>query len=179
MINDVLVLLKNQLNSYFASLSLDGSAADFPAINPATSQFTLKPGKVNLLLYRIEKDPSMGQRGTPSCPTMNINLNVLFVVTVTDYQTSLEYLSQTIQFFQTHRSFNPQNAPDMSASLGELTVDIITFDLDDQSALWLMLAGSYLPSVAYQVKAVVFGGSAPNIPSTPINTIDLQVQVQP
>ena len=179
MIDDVLLLLKSQLNRYFTSLCLNGAAADFPNIDASTGLATLKPDTVNLLLYRIEKDPAMGQRGTPSCPTMNINLNVLFVVTVTDYQTSLEYLSQTIQFFQTHRSFNPQNAPDMSASLGELTVDIITFDLDDQSALWLMLAGSYLPSVAYQVKAVVFGGSAPNIPSTPINTIDLQVEVQP
>ena len=176
MIDDVLLLLKNQLNSYFASLSLDGSAADFPAINPATGQFTLKPDKVNLLLYRIEKEPALGQRGTLSCPTLNINLNVLFVVTISDYQTSLKYLSQTIQFFQTHRSFDPQNAPGMAASLGELAVDIITFDLADQSALWLMLAGAYLPSVAYQVKAVVFGGSASNIPSTLINTIDLQVQ---
>ncbi len=176
MIDDVLLLLKNQLNSYFASLSLDGAAADFPNIDASTGLVALKPDKVNLLLYRMEKEPALGQRGTPGYPSLNINLNVLFVATVTDYQTSLKYLSQTIQFFQTHSNFNPQSAPGMAASLGELAVDIITFDLADQSALWLMLAGAYLPSVAYQVKAVVFGGSASNIPSTPINTIDLQVQ---
>jgi len=177
MIDDVLLLLKSQLNRYFASLSLNGAAADFPNINASTGLVALKPGKVNLLLYRLEKESAMGQRGTPSCPTLNINLNVIFVVTVTDYQTSLKYLSQTIQFFQTHRSFNPQSAPDMAEGLGELTIDIITINIAELSALWLMLGVSYLPSVAYQIKAVVFGGTGAEVlPGAPINMIDLQVQ---
>ena len=173
MIDEVLLLLKNQLNSYFASLSL-GAVADFPSID-SSGQVKLQADKLNLLLYRLEKEPAIGQQGSPSNPTMNVNLNILFVATVNDYPTSLQHLSHVIQFFQTHRTFDAQNAPEKPKSLGNLIIDIISLSLAEQSELWTMLNVGYLPSVAYQLKTVVFGGAVASY-TPPISAIEPQVQ---
>ena len=170
MIDEALYLLKTQLNNYFASLGLQ-EQADFPDVDPSTGLIKFKSDTVNLLLYRIEKESAFGQQGSPVHPTMNINLNVLFVANLQDYSTGVQRLSQVIQFFQTNRSLNPQNAPEMPMELANLEIDLITFNLSEQTNLWFMLGLGYQPSVAYLVKTVTFGGQEALF-RPPISTTD-------
>ncbi|MCX7111512.1 MAG: DUF4255 domain-containing protein [Proteobacteria bacterium] len=170
MIDDVLNLLKSQLSNYLVSVGL-GEVVDYPEFDQKVGQIKFKAETVNLLLYRIEKEGALGQQGSPAHPVMNINLNILFVANFASYVESLHHLSQVIQFFQTNRRFDPQNAPDMPAGLRELAVDIITFDFAGQSYLWQMLAAGYQPSVAYLVKTVAFGGQEASF-AAPISKID-------
>ncbi len=175
MIDEALYLLKKQLNYYFASVGLQ-EKADFPNVDPSTGLIKFKSDTVNLLLYRIEKETALGQQGSPARPTMNINLNILFVANMQDYSTCMQRLSQVIQFFQTNRSLDPQKAPEMPKGLASLEIDLVSHSLSEQTNLWLMLGIGYQPSVAYLVKTVTFGGQEASF-RPPISTTDRKYSV--
>jgi len=173
MIGDVLTLLKNQLNSHFKSLSTgnsEGVGEDkvvFMDGDQKADSASFKTGAVTVFLYRIEHETALRQgdayiRVSASGvsqkvqPDITLNLYVLFVARFKDYGQGLHYLSQVIKFFQSNKTFNRQNAPELGECIGELAVDLVTMTVQQQNELWGLLRTCYWPSVAYKVRTVTF-----------------------
>jgi hypothetical protein len=173
MIADVLLLLKNRLNAYFQSLSVDGLAdagedkVVFVDGDQKPDAINFKLGAVTLLLFNIERDVISRQAdnyvrvvddGTTRKvnPEININLNIMFVAKFKDYEQSLHYLSLILSYFQINHYLDRQNAPELSKSIDHLVLELNTQTTAQQNELWGILRSSYLPSLVYKVKALAF-----------------------
>ncbi len=171
MISDVLVFLKNHLNQ-----ELNGRAAwtasetqedkvvflDGEKMDP----IVFKLGAVSCLLMNIEEentlraaDPyrSVAADGTvfKVHPEIRINLFVLFVARFKQYEQGLNYLSQIIQHFQSHRVMTHQNAPALNEKIEKLIMELTTLPFSEQNEIWNALRTTYHPSVLYKVKMIV------------------------
>ncbi|PZN68980.1 MAG: DUF4255 domain-containing protein [Candidatus Methylumidiphilus alinenensis] len=167
MIGDVLALLKNQLNGYLTPTSTNEDLVVFLDGDQETDSASFKTNAITVLLYHIEQETASRQgdpyvRTLPNGtvqrvkPDICLNLYVLFVAKFKNYQQGLHYLSHVISFFQSHKLFNRQNAPELTADVMELGVDLVTLTAQQQHELWGMLRACYWPSLAYKVRAVAF-----------------------
>jgi hypothetical protein len=172
MISDVLLFLKDHLNAYLSTKSgwshetsqedkvvfIDGENMD---------PISFKLGAISALLINIEEDNTlrgpdpyrrMASDGTryKTQPEIRLNLYVLFVARFKEYEDALRYLSQIIQYFQNRRLFNQHNAPELSANIEQLVMELITLPFAEQNEVWSALRTTYHPSVLYKVKMVVF-----------------------
>lgn len=172
MLNDVLVFLKNHLNH---QLSLRDGVTD-TASQEETVVFldgekidpiTFKLGAVTALLINIEEDnvmrspdpyQSMTAGGDKLMvkPEIRLNLFVLFVARFKQYELSLNYLSDIIQHFQNNYVFDRHSAPELSEDIDKLVMELVTLPFAEQNELWNALRTTYLPSVLYKVKMIVF-----------------------
>ena len=172
MISDVLVFLRDQLNTHLNAKagwrpeeSLEDKVVfiDGEKIDP----ITFKIGAVSALLINIEEestlrpaDPyvrfSADNTAQRVQPEIRLNLYVLFVARFKQYEEGLSYLSLIIQYFQNHRLFNQHNAPELSEKIEQLIMELITLPFSEQNEVWNSLRTTYHPSVLYKVKMVVF-----------------------
>jgi hypothetical protein len=172
MLNDVLVFLKNYLNhqlnpraGWTASESQEETVVfiDGEKMDP----IIFKLGAVTVLLINVEEEntlrPSDAYLGVSPAgdklkvnPEIRMNLYVLFVARFKQYELGLEYLSDIIQHFQSHRVFDHTNAPDLSEQIEKLVLELVTLPFAEQNEVWNSLRTTYHPSVLYKVKMVVF-----------------------
>jgi hypothetical protein len=173
MIGDVLLVLKNQLNDYFRSLSAgaaEGAGEDkvaFIDVDQKGDSATFKTGAISILLYRIEQETAV-RPGDPYVrvaadgssqrvrPDISLNIHVLVVAKFKDYAQGLQYLAEVIRFFQSHKTFDRQNTPELGEGILELAVDLVTMTVQQQNELWGLLRTTYLPSVAYKIRTLTF-----------------------
>lgn len=172
MIGDVLTLLNTRLNQYLSSLSgaTEGAGEDkvvFSDVDQRGDSVAFKTGAITTLLYRIEQEPAIRQ-GDPYIrvaddgtsqkvrPDISLNLYVLFVAKFKDYSQGLNYLSQVIRFFQSHKVFNSESTPGLAPGIVEIAVDLVNMTAQQQNELWGQLRTCYLPSVAYKVRTLTF-----------------------
>ena len=166
MLNDTINFLKEQLNTYFKSKTdslddkvafIDGSQTD-PLVFPLEM---ITPMLVNVEEERVLRSPDLystiqnGQK-VKSQRDIHMNLLLLFVARFTNYEQSMIYLSYVIKFFQSNNIFDHQNAPSLPDSVGKLIMELTTMPLQQQNEIWNALRTTYLPSVLYKVKMVVF-----------------------
>jgi hypothetical protein len=172
MISDVLMFLKNHLNAY-----LSAQSSWDPGVPPADKvvfvdgaqmdPLSFPLGAVSALLINIEEDNTLraadphtrlAPDGTrhKSQPEIRLNLYVLFVARFPHYEDALQHLSLIIQYFQNHRLFNHHSAPELSANIEQLVMELITLPFAEQNEVWSALRTTYHPSVVYKVKMVVF-----------------------
>lgn len=172
MLNDVLVFLKNHLNTHLSSAANATDAAtaeemvvfvDGEKIDP----ITFKLGAVTALLINVEEentlrspDPYLGITANGNKlkvnPEIRMNLFVLFVARFKQYELGLSYLSDIIRYFQNHRVFDHGSAPELSEDVDKLVLELVTLPFAEQNEIWNALRTTYLPSVLYKVKMVVF-----------------------
>ena len=172
MISDVLLFLKDRLNAYLSTKSgwnPDASQEDTVVFMDGEHMdpVSFKLGAVSALLINIEEDntlrgPDLYRRVAPDGtrhqiqPEIRLNLYVLFVARFKQYEDALRYLSLIIQYFQHHRLFNQHNAPELSAGMEQLVLELTTLPFAEQNEIWSALRTTYHPSVLYKVKMVVF-----------------------
>jgi hypothetical protein len=172
MIDDAVLFLRQHLSSVLKSLSgaAPGDLAEEPVVfvdDAKMDSVTFKPGAVSVLLVNIEEettlrepDPYLRVSPNGACkavqPEIRINLYVLFVAQFTQYEQSLKYLSRIVQYFQNHRVFNQQNAPELSQRIDRLVLELITLPFSEQNEIWNALRTAYRPSVLYKVRMIVF-----------------------
>lgn len=90
-------------------------------------------------------------------PPLYLNLYLLIAANFENYDTSLQRLSEVIEFFQSKRTFEAKNASQNNpfpATLNRLILDLYNLNFEQLSHLWDILGGEYLPSVLYQVRLV-------------------------
>lgn len=170
MIDDVLTFLKNSLNAQFSLGQSPNEAQEDQVVFPEgqqTEALKFKLGAVSVLLINIEEEktlraPDQFMRRAPDgtkqavSPEIKLNLYVLFVAHFQEYEASLRYLSHIIRYFQSHRVFNQQNAPQLNENIRQLVTELITLPFSEQNEVWNALRVTYHPSVLYKIKMLVF-----------------------
>ena len=68
----------------------------------------------------------------------------------------MDVLSYIIKFFQSHRLFDRDNSPTLSSEIEKLTIELVNLPFTEQREVWAALGMSYMPSVIYKVRMVVF-----------------------
>lgn len=172
MIGDVLVLLKNRLNSHFRTMvsGTSGYGEDricFIDGGVKTDQNPFKLDTVSILLFNIEQEKVFRQAepytrlssdgiSKKTQPDIIFNLYLLFAVRFTTYEQGLHHLSLVIQYFQRFNYLDHENTPELADNIDHLVVELISMTVAQQNELWGSLRTGYLPSIAYRVKAVIF-----------------------
>ena len=170
MIGQVFVFLKNRLNAHLSSGSKPDESSEDRVVfldGQKMDPLTFKLGAVSILLINIEEEKNLRlpdpylkttSNGTHQKinPEIRLNLQVLFVAHFKQYEESLRYLSLIIRYFQTHRLLNHHNAPELSESIEQLVMELVTLPFSEQNEVWNALRVTYHPSVLYKVKMIVF-----------------------
>ncbi len=167
MIDDVLVMLREKLNSYFkfkTAISEDMvNFIDGGKLDPIS--FTIN--SVTPLLINMEEDKTLrqpdryegpGKKGLKAHvnPRICINLLVLFVCSFTDYKQSLKSLSLIMKFFQRNQVLDRFNTPDLHDEIDKLKIELVTLPVSQQNEIWSSLRTTYKPSVLYKISMLVF-----------------------
>ncbi len=165
------VLIKDKLNTYFKTLGIENPKVDF--VDPTTTEsddtISFKSNTVTPVLINIEEDRIMrpanlyarniaeqGVVQSENSPEIRINLLVLFVSKFADYPEGLKFLSYIIKFFQANRVFDHHNSPTLSREIEKLIMELSPPVLQEQDAVWNALRTSYLPSILYKIKMLVY-----------------------
>ncbi len=172
MLDEVLIFLRDRLNSHLlmgdASTSVEPHEGTVVFLDgEKMDPIAFKPGAVTVLLINVEEENTLRQPNPYRSvnaggdtiavnPEIRMNLLILFVARYKQYEAGLAKLSEIIGFFQSHRVFNHQNAPELSANIEKLMVELITLPLAEQNDLWSALRTTYHPSVLYKLGLVVF-----------------------
>lgn len=179
MISEALVFLKNRLNTHLnAGLNPDESYEDQVVFLDGQNMepLTFKLGAVSVLLINIEEEntlrpPDLYKRTATNGsqhnvhPEIRLNLYVLFVAHFKQYEESLRYLSLIIRYFQKHRLIDHHTAPELSANIDKLIMELITLPFSEQNEVWNALRVTYHPSVLYKVKMIVFQDEGLAVPA--------------
>ncbi len=168
MIFSALKLLRNELNAYLQQ----GSSTNLVHLeNIGTfedDQSANKPRGVIMSLVNMTEETALknqksyrprSQDAVTENPPIFLNLFVLFAINLSDYETSLQRLSQVVRFFQGKNHFTHQNSPDPDAvfpngSHFRLIMEMHTLGFEDLSHLWGILGGKQHPSVLYRMRLV-------------------------
>jgi hypothetical protein len=187
MIGDVLVFLKNSLNAYFGIGASPPTSAEDQVVflsGQKLDPLTFALGKVSVLLINIEEENTLRKpdpylridsNGTHQRvnPDIRLNLFVLFVVHYNDYEDSLRSLSRVITYFQKHRVFTHQSAPDLPQNVEKLVIELVTLPFAQQNEVWNSLRVTYHLSVLYKIKMVIFTDDQPTT-SPEITEVNVQ-----
>jgi len=181
-INDILINLKNNLNAHLISGRRPQDPQEDQVVfleGQNLESLSFKVGAVSVLLTKLEQenilrpaDPYTRRlpEGTVQMvqPEIRLNLYVLFVAHYPQYEDALRQLSATIQYFQSHRVINHQNSPELSDSINQVVVELVTLSFSEQNEIWGALRSAYQPSVLYKVKMVVFYDHQSTAEASPI-----------
>ena len=86
-----------------------------------------------------------------------LNLKVLISSNFdNDYTDALKYLGKVIGFFHSYNVFTHESNPSLSPDIDKLIVDINPDNTDDMYHFWSMAGISYLPSIIYRIRMIVF-----------------------
>ncbi|HNN97116.1 MAG TPA: DUF4255 domain-containing protein [Pseudomonadota bacterium] len=191
MLNEVFVLLRDKLNGHLSSISGVESAqtdqGQVAFVNCESSEkLELKLGAITLLLVNLEQefalrtaDPYRVQLADGTTqrtqPPIHLNLYLLFAARFKDYEQALRSLSLVLQFFQSHRVLDHNNAPGLSARVEKIVMELVTLPLGEVHNLWGMLRVPYQPSLLYKARLFVYqdeeGSAVPQVS-------DLQLRVR-
>ncbi len=175
MLNDALIFLKDRLNAYLNRGGKADNAQEDQVVFPvgqSTDTLNFKLGAISAIVVNLEQEnvlraPDLYARTLPDGtiqkvqPEIRLNMYVLFVAHYQQYEDSLRNLSAIIQYFQGHRLFTHQDAPQLSEQIEQLVVELVTLSLSEQNEIWGALRAPYRPSVLYRIKMVVFHDQAP------------------
>ncbi len=169
MIAHVVGFLRDRLNAAYPR-DASGSAEDMFVYVTGNKDdaVTFASNAVSVLLVRIEEETTLrppdrhvrvaadGAR-TRVEPEIRMNLFVLFVARFQDdYALSLQQLSRVVRYFQNHRVFTHENAPELNAQVPQLVLELVTPSFAEQNEIWGALRTSYQPSALYKVRMVLF-----------------------
>lgn len=111
-------------------------------------------------------------------PGIPLNLYGLFAINHSSYDTSLQYLSLIIQFFQSrnvidHNNTPPDNGLMLDEKIDKLIFDMVSMNAEQVNHLWAILGGKYLPSVLYKIRMVTIEDDTVLMQTDNINKISI------
>lgn len=87
-------------------------------------------------------------------PEVKINLYLLFVANLGDYEEALKALAHIVSFFQHHSVFEYADIPALADREGRFVLDLYSMSFEQQNHLWGALGAKYMPSVMYKMGIV-------------------------
>ncbi len=164
MIHHVIAHLTTELNAYLQTRSGLSSEARILA----ASLFNLDgnvnddaKGRIVLTVVNVEEDRvyrnvelfARRPDGTSELikPEVKINLYVLFVANLGNYEECLKGLSHVISFFQSRSLFDYAEIPGLTARRGRVAFELFSMTFEQQNHLWGALGAKYMPSIMYKL----------------------------
>lgn len=132
---------------------------------------------VNTEEERIARDPTIYHKQPDGSleiqkPEVKLNLYILFTPYFpSDYNEAVKMVSLVISFFQKKNRFNPANTPDLDPKLKDLTLEMVTLNMEQINHLWASLGAKYMPSVLYKIRLVSIADDEIEGTGTPIREI--------
>ena len=181
MIHTALEFLQGSLNSYLSLKIPEGpenggsTRVEFPKLD--NDPMTLKTGAVNVLLTNLTQETNLmpaepfvqvsadGIKNKVS-PPLSLFLGLLFVSKFSNYLDALSHLSYTLQFFQSNPLFTRDNFPALPAEFDKLNIEFKSLTDAQKNETWSSLRLAYLPSVAYNLKMLVYQTDLPSMSSS-------------
>lgn len=111
-------------------------------------------------------------------PKIQLNLYCLFALNHSSYDTSLQYLSLIIQFFQyrgviDHKNTPPENGLALDPKVEKLIFDMVSMNAEQVNHLWATLGGKYLPSVLFKVRMITIEDDTPGFQADAISKMSM------
>ncbi|MDQ7084092.1 MAG: AAA family ATPase [Sulfurovum sp.] len=170
MFGDILKIVTQEVNAYIdldSQLPAGTKIVILDKPHKSDGEFAIIDNSISLSLLNIEEEISnMGSIVNKTIvdgkvykqnPDITINLQVIFISNFkNDYITELNYLTKVVKFFQQKPFFSIEN----TSSLEKLGIDKINFKLktiplNEQSNIWGLLGGKYMPSLLYTISMIV------------------------
>lgn len=164
MIQEALVFTKNVFDEHLknrfglhSSISVLNHLVDQEGTAPLKNQ-----NKMVITLLNLEEETVQAfsnsyealenQRYVSQPSPVRFNMDVLFAASFEDYEESLKFLNATVAFFQSNRSLNSTDYPNMPRGLNKLNFNIGALNYSETHNLWTSMGAKYLPSVIYKVR---------------------------
>jgi len=155
--------LNDYLNLRSPSLAPDrvvlGSLYDVDGNPDASAKEKVVVSMVNLQEDRVyhsvdlyEKQPD-GSTDVVQ-PEVRVNLFLLFIANISEYDESLKALEYVISFFQTRHVFNYASIPQLADQQGRMVFELHSMTFEQQNHLWGSLGSKYQPSIMYKAGIV-------------------------
>ncbi|RLA16292.1 MAG: DUF4255 domain-containing protein, partial [Gammaproteobacteria bacterium] len=87
-------------------------------------------------------------------PEVRVNLFLLFIANISEYDESLKALEYVISFFQTRHVFNYASIPQLADQQGRMVFELHSMTFEQQNHLWGSLGSKYQPSIMYKAGIV-------------------------
>jgi hypothetical protein len=167
MIHQAIQHIVSELNAYLnlRSPSLDtervmlGSLFDLSGNPNADAQ-----EKVLISLVNVQQDPVYHTvelyekrpdgKAELVRPEVRVNLFLLFVANLADYEEALKAVEHVISYFQAHHVFDYAVIPSLADQQGRLVFELYSMTFEQQNHLWGALGSKYQPSVMYKLGLV-------------------------
>lgn len=169
MIYIALSFIEKNLNRYLKGIY--GGNEEYAILsnlaNVSGNEISAGNNKMVLTLTNVQKESilggerhrvqSMGNKklGVKFTP-LSLNLHLLISASFSDnnYDESLKYLSTTMEYFQANSLFQQSAFPDLDQRISQLSIEIESLSLQEQSHLYGLLGVKYLPSVLYKIRMI-------------------------
>ena len=160
MINDAIDYIRKEVNNYLAVDDTDviiGNIHEFKEKDSHGLFLSLANIQEEITLKNTSHYIRQNNTVHYKQPPVYINLYLLFAANFTNYSSSLQRISQTIELFQSKPVFEASNqapANPFPSDLEKLIFDFHNLNLEQLNHLWGILGGAYFPSVLYKVRLV-------------------------
>lgn len=166
MIDTALGLVLAELNTYLgASFGGHEKHAVLGSVAaPAAGGLDPTANRVVLSLVNLERETTVGSTGfvagaagsyVKTSPGLYLNLYLLVAANFPgNYDNALKMLGACMGFFQSRPMFDPQNSARFPSTLAPLTMELVSLDIGQLSALWTVLGNNYLPSCVYKLRMI-------------------------
>ncbi|WP_268034052.1 DUF4255 domain-containing protein [Algoriphagus sp. PAP.12] len=170
MIDLLLVHIRDLLNQNFKNhygLNENKVVVSNLLDNSGSSLVELEDRMVCFLLS-IEEEPALKNKfprtkGTSTSffeksPSMYLYLQLVICANFKskNYLEGLNYLSQTISFFNNNKIIDPKSIPGLSNKVDKITFEICSLSYDSLSHVWSAIGSKILPAAIYKVGLVIF-----------------------
>ncbi len=167
MIGDILQLIAKEVSTFIDSdikMPTDKKSVVLHKPNSINGEFNLPDNAISMSLLNIEEELSTksamvkkrveNRKVYTQNPAVNLNLQIIFISNfANDYLNELNYITKVIEFFQQKMAFTVENTKELDKfkNIEKLNFMLNTIPLEQQSGLWSLLGGKYMPSVVYRV----------------------------
>ncbi len=156
--------LRAELNAYATSGSSGGAGdvAQLSWVSPFEGAGGTPP-PIGLTVFAVEEERTLktsvrtrvdGDVHYLPEPPLFLNLHMLVAGYAQEYGTALDNLSTAIAYFQSHAAFVRGQYPQLPADVDRIVVEMRGLDYEQQSYIWGLLGGRYLPSAAYRIRVL-------------------------
>lgn len=186
MIDKAMELLRDEAQEHIRireRLASSDSVVELGSFVDATGRVSLPADRIGLTLFNIEEERAMKAPGNVARgaveraqPEVRLNLHILFAANFENYSQGLKLLSRVIGHFQNKPVIDRHNTPKLDPKIAQLAVESYAMTLEQQSHLWSIIGGKYLPSVAFRARLAFFQDEEAEPAAVPVLNFRLQKQ---
>ena len=193
MINDVINILTNELNSYLhPKTGIENLVVQESLVTQSGSLSPNINSKVVLSVVNMEEDRisrSLDIRrkqvnGSIDRTKQEIRFNLYILLAAhfpssnssNIYNVGLKALSGVVSFFQSKNVFTQKNTAGLPDAIDKLLVEHYSLSFEQQNHLWGALGAKYLPSVMYKIRLIVFQEEPITLGGPPIMNVDIKTK---